>query len=54
MTLNDPKVLAAFKKAAATFTKRATRSRKAAMKVLTRSGIYTRTGKLTKHYRPEK
>ena len=45
------KELPKFKKAAKEFTKKATRSKKAARKVLYESGIYTKTGKLRKQYR---
>jgi hypothetical protein len=41
-----------FRKAAAEFTKEATRSQESAMKVLVDSGIYTESGKLSKNYRP--
>jgi hypothetical protein len=41
-----------FREAAAEFTKKATRTRESAMKVLVESGIYTKSGKLTKNYRP--
>jgi hypothetical protein len=40
-----------FRKAAAEFMKKATRSRKSAMKALVESGIYTKSGKLSKNYR---
>lgn len=40
-----------FKKAAKAFTRRATRSKEAAIQTLVAEGIYTRTGKPTKNYR---
>lgn len=45
------KELPAFRKAAKEFTKKATRSKKAARKVLANSGIYTKSGKLTSKYK---
>jgi hypothetical protein len=49
--LNTPEALEIFRRAAAAFNKRATRSRAAALKILVEEGIYTKSGKLTKHYR---
>ena len=40
-----------FRKAAAAFTKKATRSKESAMKALVESGIYLKSGKLSKNYR---
>jgi hypothetical protein len=47
---NSPEALERFREAAKAFTKRATRTRASARKVLIDEGIYTRSGKLTKHY----
>jgi len=41
-----------FQKAAEDFTREATRSKEAALKVLVEAGIYTKSGKLTRNYRP--
>jgi hypothetical protein len=41
-----------FRRAAADFTREATRSKESAMKVLVEAGIYTKSGKLAKNYRP--
>jgi hypothetical protein len=41
-----------FRKVAAEFTEKAVRSRESAIKALVESGIYTKSGKLTKNYRP--
>ena len=49
--LNSREAVEHFRKAAAEFTKKATRSKESAMKVLVESGIYTKSGKLTKNYR---
>jgi hypothetical protein len=49
--INSPEALALFQKAAKKFTKKATRSKAAAMKVLIAEGIYTKAGNLTKRYR---
>jgi hypothetical protein len=40
-----------FRKAAAAFMKKAMRSKESALKALVESGICTKSGKLTKHYR---
>jgi len=40
-----------FRKGAEEFTRKATRSKESAMKVLVESGIYTESGKLSKNYR---
>lgn len=49
--INSPDAVERFREAAEAFTKAATRSREAAMKVLVDEGIYTPTGRLTKNYR---
>ncbi|MGB8683169.1 MAG: hypothetical protein WCD12_09810 [Candidatus Binatus sp.] len=49
--LNSREAVEHFRKAAEEFTKKATRSRESAMKVLVEAGIYTKSGKLTKNYR---
>jgi hypothetical protein len=49
--LNSKEALDDFRKAAEAFTKRTTRSREAALKVLVAEGICTKSGKLTKRYR---
>jgi hypothetical protein len=49
--LNTREAVEQFRKAAEEFTKKATRSRESAMKVLVEAGIYTKSGKLTKNYR---
>lgn len=49
--LNSPEAVEHFRKAVAEFTKKAMRSKQAAMKVLVESGIYTKSGKLSKNYR---
>jgi hypothetical protein len=49
--INSPEALALFEKAAKRFTKKATRSKAAAMKVLIAEGMYTKAGNLTKRYR---
>jgi hypothetical protein len=41
-----------FREAAADFTSEAVRSKESALKALVESGIYTKSGKLAKHYRP--
>ena len=48
--LNSPECLERFRKAAAAFTARATKSQAIARKVLVDEGIYTKSGKLTKNY----
>jgi hypothetical protein len=40
-----------FRKGAEEFMKKATRSKESAMKALVESGIYTKSGKLSKNYR---
>jgi hypothetical protein len=40
-----------FRKSAEEFTKKATRSKESAMKVLVESGIYNESGELSKNYR---
>jgi hypothetical protein len=40
-----------FRKSAEEFTRKATRSKESAMKVLVESGIYTESGELSKNYR---
>lgn len=49
--LNTPQAVERFRQAAAVFTARATRSQAAARQTLIDEGIYTKSGKLTKHYR---
>jgi hypothetical protein len=49
--LNSQAEFDRFEKAAKAFTKRTTKSREAALKVLVAEGIYTKSGKLTKRYR---
>jgi len=49
--LSSPEAVERFREAAAAFTKEGTRSKEAAIKVLVESGIYTKSGKLTKNYR---
>jgi hypothetical protein len=49
--LSSREAVERFREAAAEFMKKATRSRESAMKVLAESGIYTKSGKLTKNYR---
>jgi len=41
-----------FRKSAEEYMKKATRSKESAMKALVESGIYTKSGKLSKNYRP--
>ena len=48
--LNSPEAVERFRKAAKAFTSRAVKSRESARKVLVDEGIYTKSGKLTKHY----
>ena len=50
--LSSAEAVERFREAAARFTKKATRSKASAIKVLVESGIYTKSGKLTKNYRP--
>jgi len=49
--LSTPEAVERFREAAAEFTREGTRSKESAMKVLVESGIYTKSGKLTKNYR---
>jgi len=49
--LNTREAVEHFRKAAEEFMKKATRSKESAMKVLVESGIYTKSGKLSKNYR---
>jgi hypothetical protein len=49
--LSSREAVESFRKAAAEFLKKATRSKQSAMKALVESGIYTKSGKLTKNYR---
>jgi hypothetical protein len=49
--LSSREAVKRFREAAAEFTKKGTRSKESAMKVLVESGIYTGSGKLTKNYR---
>ena len=49
--LTTPEAVEQFREAAEEFTKRGTRSKAAAMKVLIEAGIYTEAGKLSKNYR---
>ena len=50
--LTTPEAVEWFRKAAADFTREALRSKESALKALVDSGIYTKSGKLTKTYRP--
>jgi hypothetical protein len=52
LDLSSLEAVERFREAAADFTKEATRSKESAIKVLVESGIYTKSGKLTKNYRP--
>lgn len=49
--INSPDAVERFREAAKAFTKAATQSREAAIAVLVKEGIYTKSGKLTKNYR---
>jgi len=49
--LSPADALERFRQAAEAFSKRTNRSKASAMKVLVEEGIYTKSGKLTKHYR---
>lgn len=51
MTASQRKEVAAFRKAARQFTKKATRSRKAALTTLIEAGFLTPAGKPRKQYR---
>ena len=51
LDLNTPEAVERFRKAAKAFTARATKSQEIARQVLVKEGIYTKAGKLTKHYR---
>jgi hypothetical protein len=48
--LTSPEGVERFRKAAKAFTTRSTKSQVVARKVLVDEGIYTKSGKLTKHY----
>jgi hypothetical protein len=48
--LSSPEAVERFRKAAKAFNARSTKSQAAARKVLVDEGIYTKSGKLTKHY----
>ncbi len=50
--LTSAEAVRRFQKAAEDFTREATRSKEAALKVLVEAGIYTKSGKLTRNYRP--
>jgi hypothetical protein len=52
LDLNSVEAVRRFQKAAEDFTREATRSKEAALKVLVEAGIYTKSGKLTKNYHP--
>jgi len=52
LDLNSVEAVRRFQKAAEDFTREATRSKEAALKVLVEAGIYTKSGKLTRNYRP--
>ena len=49
--LNTPEAVERFRKAAKAFNARATKSPAIALQVLVSEGIYTKAGRLTKHYR---
>jgi len=51
LDIGSPEALALFEKAAKEFTRKATRSKAAAMKVLIAEGMYTKAGNLTRRYR---
>ena len=48
--LTDPRSVAEFRKAAQRFTAASSKTRAAARQTLAAEGIYTKAGKLTKHY----
>jgi hypothetical protein len=50
LDLNSPQAVEQFRKAAAAFTARATKSQPTARQTLIDEGIYTKSGKLTKRY----
>jgi hypothetical protein len=50
--LTNREAVERFRKAATDFTSDAARSKDSAIKALVESGIYTRSGKLAKNYRP--
>lgn len=50
LDLNSPQAVEQFRKAAAAFTARATKSQSSARQTLIDEGIYTKAGKLTKRY----
>jgi hypothetical protein len=49
--LSSPAALAEFRKAADAYTKKATRSKASALKALIDSGIYDKSGRLSRHFR---
>jgi hypothetical protein len=49
--INSPDAVERFREAAKAFTKAATRSREAALAVLIKEGICTKSGRLTRNYR---
>ena len=49
--LDSRQAVEQFRRAAKAFTAKAARSKEAAKETLVSEGIYTRSGKLTKHYR---
>ena len=49
--LNSREAVEHFRKAAEEFTRKGTRSKESAMKVLVGSGIYNESGELSKNYR---
>jgi hypothetical protein len=51
LDLNSAEFLKRFRAAAKKFNARATRSKKAALDILVKEGIYTKKGNLTKNYR---
>jgi hypothetical protein len=51
LDLSSPEAVERFREAAAEFTRKGTRSKESAIKVLVEAGIYTKSGKLTKNYR---
>jgi hypothetical protein len=51
LDINSPEFMKRFRAATKRFNARATKSREAALAVLVKEGICTKTGKLTKNYR---
>lgn len=49
--LNSREAVERFRRAAEEFTRKGTRSKESAMKVLVESGIYNASGELSKNYR---